>query len=102
MSCYGVRWKIIAKSIITQDGNVVNYNNLLAIYVDEELDDDENIIGYNLLGAVGMNKNSDAILLGFFNDEKSAMNAKADIIRWLQSEAFSTFEMPTADEGGDA
>ena len=53
-----------------------------------------------------MNKNSDAILLGFFNDEKSAMNAKAnakaDIIRWLQSEAFSTFEMPTADEGGDA
>jgi hypothetical protein len=49
-----------------------------------------------------MNKNSDAILLGFFNDEKSAMNAKADIIRWLQSEAFSTFKMPTADEGGDA
>lgn len=40
-----------------------------------------------------MNKNSDAILLGFFNDEKSAMNAKADIIRWLQSEAFSTFEI---------
>ena len=77
-------------------------HNLLAIYVDEELDDDENIIGYNLLGVVGMNKNSDAILLGFFNDEKSAMNAKADIIRWLQSEAFSTFEMPTADEGGDA
>ncbi|HPY85517.1 MAG TPA: hypothetical protein PLS20_10855 [Ruminococcus flavefaciens] len=93
---------IIAKSIITQDGNVVNYNNLLAIYVDEELDDDENIIGYNLLGVVGMNKDSDAILLGFFNDEKSAMNAKADIIRWLQSEVFSTFEMPTANEGGDA
>lgn len=102
MSYYGEEWKIIAKSIITQDGNVVNYNNLLAIYVDEELDDDENIIGYNLLGVVGMNKNSDAILLGFFNDEKSAMNAKADIIRWLQSEVFSTFEMPTADEGGDA
>ena len=101
MSCYGEEWKIIAKSIITQDGNVVNYNNLLAIYIDEELDDDENIIGYNLLGVVGMNKNSDAILLGFFNDEKSAMNAKADIIRWLQSEEFSTFEMPTADEGGD-
>ena len=49
-----------------------------------------------------MNKDSDAILLGFFNDEKSAMNAKADIIRWLQSEAFSSFAMTTADEGGDA
>lgn len=96
----------MAKSIITQDGNVVNYNKLLAIYVDEELDDDENIIGYNLLGVAGMNKDTDAIMLGFFNDEKSALNAKADIIRWLQSEAFSTFEMPerseSADKGGDA
>ena len=69
-------------------------NNLLAIYVDEELDDDENIIGYNLLGVVGMNKDSDAILLGFFNDEKSAMNAKADIIRWLQSEAWAVRRSP--------
>lgn len=92
----------MAKSIITQDGNVVNYNKLLAIYVEDELDDDENVVGYNLLGVVGMNKDSDAILLGFFNDEKSAMKAKADIIRWLQSEAFATFEMPTADKGGDA
>ena len=91
----------MAKSIITQDGNVVNYNKLLAIYVEDELDDYKNILGYNLLGVMGMNKDSDAILLGFFNDEKSAMNAKTDIIRWLQSEAFATFEIPTADEGGE-
>jgi len=30
------------------------------------------------------------------------MSVQRDITRWLQSEAFSTFEMPTADEGGDA
>ena len=30
------------------------------------------------------------------------MKVQRDITRWLQSEAFSTFEMPTADEGGDA
>lgn len=92
----------MAKSIITQNGIIVNFSKLLAIYVDEELDDSENILGYNLLGVTGMNEDTDAILLGSFSDLKSAVNAKADIIRWLQSEAFSTFEMPTADEGGDA
>ena len=92
----------MAKSIITQDGNVVNYNNLLAVYVDEDTDDDDNILGYDLIGVTGAAKDSQAIILGSYADEKSAMNAKADIIRWLQSEAFSTFEMPAADEGGDA
>lgn len=92
----------MAKSIITQNGIIVNFSKLLAIYVDEELDDSENILGYNLLGVTGMNEDTDAILLGSFSDLKSAVNAKADIIRWLQSEAFSTFEMPTANEGGDA
>lgn len=92
----------MAKSIITQNGIIVNFSKLLAIYVDEELDDSENILGYNLLGVTGMNEDTDAILLGSFSDLKSAVNAKADIIRWLQSEAFSTFEMPLSDEGGEA
>lgn len=92
----------MAKSIITQNGIIVNFSKLLAIYVDEELDDIENILGYNLLGVTGMNEDTDAILLGSFSDLKSAVNAKADIIRWLQSEAFSTFEMPLSDEGGEA
>lgn len=92
----------MAKSIITQNGTIINYDKLLAVYVDEDLDDDENVLGYDLIGVTGAEKDSQAIILGSFADEKSAENAKGDLIRWLQSEAFSTFKMPTADEGGDS
>lgn len=92
----------MAKSIITQDGIIVNYNNLLAVFVDDELDDDENVLGYNLVGVTSMDEKNDAILLGSFHDEASAMEAKAELIGWLQSEAFSTFEMFQAGKGGDA
>ena len=41
-------------------------------------------------------------LLYHSSDYDKVMSVQGDITRWLQSEAFSTFEMPTADEGGDA
>lgn len=89
----------MAKSIITQDGNIVNYSNLLAVYVDEDRDDDGNLLGFELLGS---DSTKTAIVLGRFADEQSAEKTKAAMIRWLQGEAFSTFEMPpVTDEGGD-
>lgn len=93
--------KIMAKSIITQNGTIINYSKLLAVYVDEDLDDNENVLGFELVGVTGTEKNSEGIVLGSFADEQSAENAKDDLIRWLQSEAFSTFKMPTANESGD-
>lgn len=91
----------MAKSIITQNSTLINYSKLLAIYVDEDLDDNENVLGFELVGVTGTEKNSEGIVLGSFADEQSAENAKDDLIRWLQSEAFSTFKMPTANESGD-
>ncbi len=91
----------MAKSIITQNGTIINYSKLLAVYVDEDLDDNENVLGFELVGVTGTEKNSEGIVLGSFADEQSAENAKDDLIRWLQSEAFSTFKMPTANESGD-
>ncbi|WP_044974329.1 hypothetical protein [Ruminococcus sp. HUN007] len=43
----------MSKSIITQDGNIVNYGNLVAVYIEDDLDDDENVLGYNLIGLTG-------------------------------------------------
>ena len=39
----------MAKTIITQDGDIVNYANIIAVFVDNELDDDENVLCCNLL-----------------------------------------------------
>ncbi len=92
----------MAKSIITQNGTIINYSKLLAVYVDENLDDDENVLGYELLGVTGTDKDAQSLILGSYPDEVSAMQAKENLIRWLQSEAFSTFEMPIPDEDGGA
>lgn len=32
----------MAKSIIAQDGTIVNFDKLLTVYVDEDIDDNEN------------------------------------------------------------
>ncbi|MBR3536963.1 MAG: hypothetical protein IKN85_14165 [Oscillospiraceae bacterium] len=92
----------MAKSIIAQDGTIVNFDKLLAVYVDEDIDDNENVLGYDLIGVTGSTLYSQPFILGSYEDEKSAMKAHADLIHWLQSEAFSTFEVPGEDEGGDA
>lgn len=92
----------MAKSIITQDGDIVNYGNLVAIYVEDDLDDDENVLGYELLGLTGGGKDADIIILGRFSNAESALKARYELICWLQSEAFGTFEMPKTDKGGDA
>ena len=90
----------MAKTIITQNGTIVNYSKLLAVYVDENLDDEEQILGYDLIGVTGTNQDSQALILGSYPDEAAAVQAKNELIRWLQSEAFSTFEMPISGEDG--
>ena len=84
----------MAKVIVSQDGIVVNFDKLLAIYVDEKLDNDE-----NLLGVTSMDRKIDAILLGSYADRHSAMKTKSDFVEWLSNESFSMFKM-TPDEGG--
>ena len=50
----------------------MNFDKLLAIYVDEELDDDE-----NLLGVTSIDRKIDAILLGSYADKHSTMKEKS-------------------------
>ncbi len=68
-----------------------------SIITDENIDDNDNFLGYELIGVTGAEKNSQAIILGRFDDEKSAKEAMFGLICWLKSEAFSTFDVPTED-----
>ena len=64
----------MAKTIITQSGDLVNYANIIAVFVDDELDDDENVLGYNLLG---LDVAESTILLGEYDtlDEGQILRA---------------------------
>ena len=91
----------MAQTIITQNRTIINFEKLLAVFVDPDYDDNENIVGFSLVGVTDMDEKKDSILLGRYPDEESAMKAKDDLISWLETRAFDSYKVKSADEGGD-
>lgn len=87
----------MAKTIITQSGDLVNYANIIAVFVDDELDDDENVLGYNLLG---LDVAESTILLGEYDTLDEAIQAKNKIVEWIDSEAHAKVDL--SEKAGDA
>ncbi len=82
----------MAKTIITQGGDLVNYANIIAVFVD-----DENVLGYNLWG---LDVTNDNILLGEYATLDEAVQAKNKIVDWIDSEAYAKVDLSVKD--GDA
>ena len=91
------RVRNMAKTIITQGGDLVNYANIIAVFVDDELDDDENVLGYNLWGLDATNDN---ILLGEYLTLDEALQAKNKIVDWIDNEAYAKVDL--SEKAGDA
>ena len=84
----------MAKTIITQGGDLVNYANIIAVFVDDELDDDENVLDYNLWGLDVTNEN---ILLGEYDTLDKAVQAKSKIVDWIDNEAYAKVDLSVKD-----
>ena len=84
----------MAKAIITQGGDLVNYANIIAVFVDDELDDDENVLGYNLWG---LDVTNDNILLGEYTTLDDAIQAKNKIVDWIDNEAYAKVDLSVKD-----
>ncbi|MBE6874154.1 MAG: hypothetical protein E7493_09640 [Ruminococcus albus] len=87
----------MAKTIITQGGDLVNYANIIAVFVDDELDDDENVLSYNLWG---LDVTNDNILLGEYDTLDEAVQAKNKIVEWIDNEAYAKVDL--SEKAGDA
>lgn len=87
----------MAKTIITQGGDLVNYANIIAVFVDDELGDDENVLGYNLRG---LDVTNDNILLGEYDTLDEAIQAKNKIVDWIDNEAYAKVDL--SEKAGDA
>lgn len=73
------------KTIITQNGDIINLSSLFAIFIDASVTKDgKKNFELNAVGAMGQ-----TFVIGTYHDEAAAVDAKTDIIRWLQNEAFS-------------
>lgn len=86
----------MAKTIITQGGDLVNYANIIAVFVDDEPDDDENVLGYNLWG---LDVTNDNILLGEYDTLDEAIQAKNKIVDWIDNEAYAKVDL--SEKAGD-
>lgn len=87
----------MAKTIITQDGSAVNYDNILAVYIEEntyygmesEMPSEE--AASYLLSADTVTDVT--CVLGEYKTAEETEKAKSELIAWLQREAFGVYSM---------
>ena len=82
----------MAKSIITQDGNLVNYANIVTIAV--EISDDGDVYGL-----IATDTGNSIYVLGTYPSENMAISAKNRLIDWLNGEALGVYSV--AENGGE-
>lgn len=86
------------KTIITQDGVILNFGNLTSIAVEPVEIEDENESISSEYGLVAYdNRGADTLI---FHDETidRVLSERDRLIKWLQQEAFSTFTMNGGEE----
>lgn len=83
----------MTKTIITQNGDIINLNSLFAIYVDTARNSNTNKQHFELRAEGFMGH---PFVIGTYSDRSAAVHAKAEIICWLQNEAYATFEVAAA------
>ena len=82
----------MAKSIITQERNLVNYANIVTITV--EISDDGDVYGL-----IATDTGNLIHILGTYPSENMAVSAKNRLTDWLNSEALGVYSV--AENGGE-
>lgn len=90
----------MAKTIITQTGDAVNYGNIAAIYTDDNLV--ENPDGTESLTYIlcADTVRDITYVLGEYDTENEALNARNNLVKWLDKETFGIYRV--AENEGDA
>ncbi len=89
----------MAKTIVSQTGDIVNYSNVAVIYTDdnliENLDGTESLT-YLLCADTVQNI---TYVLGEYDTEEEAIKARNDLVKWLDKEMFGVYTV--AENEGD-
>lgn len=90
----------MAKTIISQTGDIVNYNNIAAIYTDDNLvqnPDGTESLTYILCADTVWDI---TYVLGEYDTEDEALNAKSELVKWLNKEMFGVYSV-SRNEGDE-
>ena len=82
----------MAKTIVTQEGNLVNYAHIITVSV--EISDDGDVYGLIATDIV-----SSIHILGIYSSKNTAVSAKRRLTDWLDSEALGVYSL--AENGGE-
>lgn len=93
----------MAKTIVTQFGEFLNYDNLVKIGIvtnweDAEINEEDGTISpdYEMIGT---DTSGNQIPMGNYKTPEAAEAALADLHNWLSAEAYAVYEVKS---GGDA
>lgn len=83
----------MAKTIISQTGDIVNYNNIAAIYTDDNLvqnPDGTESLTYILCADTIQDI---TYVLGEYDTEDEVLNARNALVKWLNKEMFGVYNV---------
>ncbi len=91
------------KSIITQTGSLVNYENIISMSVEKgEILDESTGQTSEKVAVIGTDTTGETVIFGTYDSFYSANSVLSDIIKWLKNNAFLLFEIPLAKEKENA
>lgn len=91
------------KSIITQTGSLVNYENIISMSVEKgEILDESTGQTSEKVAVIGTDTNGETVIFGTYDSFYSANSVLSDIIKWLKNNAFSLFEISPVKENAHA
>lgn len=81
----------MAKTIITQDKNLVNYANVVAVTVEPVSRDNEDYSPDEAYAVVAYDITNETIPLGYYATYEQACDAEMSLVNWLDGEAFGVY-----------
>ena len=81
----------MAKTIITQDGDLVNYANVVAIAVNPMSEEDEEYSPDEAYVLLAHDTTNSVIALGYYPTQEKACEAEKSLVNWLDGEAFGVY-----------
>ena len=83
----------MAKTIVTQDGDLVNYANVVAVAVNDMSEEDEEYSPDEAYALVAHDTTNSVIALGYYSTYEKAFEAEKSLINWLDGEAFGVYRL---------
>lgn len=86
----------MAKTIFTQDEEILNFDNVVSIYVVSKEKKNNSKESYYYLYADTVNDNRETI--GVYDDIEEANNSLYSIVEWLQKEMYGVYRLDRKED----